>query len=1050
MSLQITHERLGWPERGQILDPSGPGPAVLAQIAKQKLQTAIRRINGCRQGKVGVLTENPTAKTSQSPIAIVVEFPRPISEEALKEVHRLAWNFARSPLLITIDPVTVRSWSCCEPPDPGTELISRVEIPDGRIDLEDTQSLAAHALSWASLVSGDFFRDESRASYFDRNNAADRLLLDNLKEVRKQLHDGHGAARPKLDYPTIHALLARLMFLQFLADRRDGDGNAALNPDFFVQRRRDKTLTGTYESFADVLQDKDDTYRMFRWLNTKFNGDLFPTAHEQEAEEKVVAAEHLRFLAEFIRGDTELRRGQRMLWKQYSFDVIPLELISSIYEEFIRNGDTEPGTGVVYTPPHIVDFILDGVLPWDGDEWELNVLDPACGSGIFLVKAYQRLVHRWKTANKGQRPSAALLRHILERCLFGVDTQDDAIRVASFSLYLAMCDEIDPKRYWTSVRFPKLRGQTISCHDFFDDGPALKDGDKRREFDLVVGNPPWGQEEKLSDAATTWVKTEAARWPSSDKRSWSASYVSIGPLFLPRAAELLAPEGRVALMQSSAVLLNDVGTARQFRERFFREHAVEEVVNLSPLRFILFKNAISPPCVITFGRPKAEAVPSEFVYLCPKPISTVEDEYRLVISPYDVHSVLPKEVSSAHNAMTTFLWGNRRDLALLNKLSKLPTLQSHKAAESVLTREGIIRGNRKAEQKAILDRRILESPSFPTGVALVLDPTSLPVNKDPNVHDRDSTNFDAFEAPQLLIKQSWVQSDLRFHAVRVDAESGNGVICTQAYVSVHTSPEEAGILNSACVVYNSNFTVYWLFMTNQRLASYIPEATVADLLQVPLPDLKLVDLKSLRSLDRTASDDLVQRALALDDFDWALISDFFTYTLPDFKMLPDSPGPKPTKRGERDDELRRYCDYFLRVLEAAFGEKHRFTATIFREDNHDRLAVRLVAIHLKPVGEERVRREAIASLALSERLMELERLLWASGKPGEEIGFQRVARVYSEYRHGRRSVPTLFLIKPDQGRYWTASAGMRDADDAFNEIMLWENKAPGARKTGAS
>ena len=66
---------------------------------------------------------------------------------------------------------------------------------------------------------------------------------------------------------------------------------------------------------------------------------------------------------------------------------------------------------------------------------------------------------------------------------------------------------------------------------------------------------------------TRWIERESQRWPEKDRRSWATSYVSIGPLFLPRAAEVVKPDGCVTLMQSSAVLLNDVGTARQFRVR---------------------------------------------------------------------------------------------------------------------------------------------------------------------------------------------------------------------------------------------------------------------------------------------------------------------------------------------------------------------------------------------------------------------------------------------------------------------------------------------------
>jgi hypothetical protein len=379
-----------------------------------------------------------------------VEFARPAPAEGLREAHRLAWNFARAPLLVTVDPVAIRSWSCCEPPSPEGQLFDGAEIPDAHLDIArqpTPSSTAAHALSWLSLVSGDFFRAPVRSQYFDRRKAADRLLLENLREVRRQLRTGDArSGRPSLDYNTIHDLLARVIFLQFLADRRDEAGRAALNPEFLEQRHSDGTLSRSYSGISAVLDSKPDTYRLFRWLSGKFNGDLFPNDAERKAEEKRVDPKHLRFLASFIRGDIALRHGQRLLWKHYSFDVIPLDFISSIYEEFVRSGDADIPAGVVYTPGHLVDFILDGVLPWDEADWKVTVLDPACGSGIFLVKAYQRLIHCWKTAHPGRRPSAGTLRNILQDYLFGIDTQEGAVRVASFSLYLAMCDEIDPKR----------------------------------------------------------------------------------------------------------------------------------------------------------------------------------------------------------------------------------------------------------------------------------------------------------------------------------------------------------------------------------------------------------------------------------------------------------------------------------------------------------------------------------------------------------------------------------------------------------------------------
>ena len=161
--------------------------------------------------------------------------------------------------------------------------------------------------------------------------------------------------------------------------------------------------------------------------------------------------------------------------------------------------------------------MLDSVLPWDSTDWDVKVLDPACGSGIFLVKAYQRLIHRWRKAHPNQEPRTAILKQLLNCNIFGVDTDRHAVRVASFSLYLAMCDEIDPRHYWKRVQFPRLRGERLIEADFFsEDKPGFRTNKDAEQYDLVVGNAPWGEKSETENSKqwgskhgwTTVVSTE--------------------------------------------------------------------------------------------------------------------------------------------------------------------------------------------------------------------------------------------------------------------------------------------------------------------------------------------------------------------------------------------------------------------------------------------------------------------------------------------------------------------------------------------------------------
>ncbi|NJM55952.1 MAG: N-6 DNA methylase [Verrucomicrobiae bacterium] len=333
--------------------------------------------------------------------------------------------------------------------------------------MSDAQSLEEHALQtlhWINLLSGAHFSSHPHA--FKPEGRLDSTLTQNLLHARDHLK-----GPLDLKEECCHDLLARLIFIQFLFHRKDSQGNPALHAGRLRTLAQEGVLKHVHTDLPGLLEDYDDSYRFFEWLNAHFNGDLFPgkgataTVRRQEwlDEKRQVRPEHLSYLARFISGREDLRHGQAFFWPQYAFDSIPLDLISSIYELFIGPAERDKA---YYTRGHLVDFMLDAMLPWEGKKSDLRILDPSCGSGIFLVKAFQRLVHRWKQAHNSD-PKPSELRDILERQIFGVDINPDAVRVASFSLYLALCDELDPRRYWSHEKlFPALRGKNLIAKDF--------------------------------------------------------------------------------------------------------------------------------------------------------------------------------------------------------------------------------------------------------------------------------------------------------------------------------------------------------------------------------------------------------------------------------------------------------------------------------------------------------------------------------------------------------------------------------------------------------
>jgi hypothetical protein len=1035
ISLETAHQDLGWPSPNNVFNPTGAGPRMYAALVRAKIGRALRQFADARDASIGILTSTPEKATTEAPLAIVVAFNRDVAEGTLRELQRLSWNFSHSPTLITFEPSLLRVWSCCEPPDPnrplGEYVVHEIDSPDLLENGDQAlQRQAAQALHWINLVSGAFFRE--RASRFERNGRADQMLLRNLRFIRDEL-ESIGLR----DDDVCHDLLARIVFVQFLFDRKDSDGKAALTPTTLARLHAEGMLKSKHENFAGVLSDYGDTYRLFDWLNGRFNGDLFPgkgdTAKKREsewaAEKRVVTKQHLSLLADFIRGDLDMPTGQSSLWPFYAFDVIPLEFISSIYETFVTKRAADEG--IFYTPPHLVDLILDRVLPWDSSTWDLRVLDPACGSGIFLVKAFQRLVHRWKIGNPNQQIRAETLRRLLENNLFGVDKDPHAVRVACFSLYLAMCDEIDPRHYWTQVVFPPMRGRRLIASDFFEeDVVGFQTKADAASYDLVIGNAPWG-ESVLTDRAKQWASPKRFDWPIANK--------DIGTLFLPKAAILLKAGGRVAMIQSaSSILFNRRGPAVTFRQKLFTVLRIEEVINLSALRFEVFsrktratKKSVSPACIVvlTSGKPRTD---ERIAYLSPKLVEHLVDEFSVVVEPNDRRWLTVREAATDVTVWAALMWGNHRDRALLARLQRYPSLQAAGPEYQVKTREGIIFGDRSVRRRELDGRKLFAGTKFPLQSLLHLDVDQLVEMREVKTHSKDSTDVEAFLLPQLIIKQGWQKAIARFQARIATSSDDAGALCTQSYISVHVPKGQEQLLEAACLTLNSKLATYYLLLSSGRFASYRPEPLVSELLSVPLPRPRRGLLKRISNAAQI--DERVFEAFDLNDAERVLVEDLFEYTLPDFKGAEKSPGRQRTTRANGptlEPHLKSYCEYFIRVLKAGFGEDKPIHATIFQEAGTS-LPYRLLAFALGGSAKSTVKVTRLHSPGL---LKEFERLnrSWKERHAGD-IYHERVARVYD----GTGSTPTIFIVKPDSVRYWTRSAGLLDADEVAFDLVRWQ------------
>ena len=177
------------------------------------------------------------------------------------------------------------------------------------------------------------------------SSSLNEQLLQNIESITKQLKNDY-------NIPFATRLILRLVFIRFLVDR-----GVDLDYDNFssdIQQSRNELLR--------IVQSKEKLYALFLHLKEKFNGNLFDL--DTEIEDIHLTPDVFNLLYRFLSGTERLNDGQLSLFAMYDFNIIPVELISNIYEIMLGK-DTQKKEKAFYTPNYLVDYILNQtVIPY--------------------------------------------------------------------------------------------------------------------------------------------------------------------------------------------------------------------------------------------------------------------------------------------------------------------------------------------------------------------------------------------------------------------------------------------------------------------------------------------------------------------------------------------------------------------------------------------------------------------------------------------------------------------------------------------------------------
>lgn len=666
-------------------------------------------------------------------------------ETALAEIHRQAWLNGSAPLLYIGGSTRVDILSCARDADfwkgNGLSYEPAVRLPLSAEQLSRTVAVSAeisdtleeqHRFSAWKLSDGTFWEDPRHASLARADKTAHRQLIDSVVDADKAI-EGH-------KNPVLRRLLLLTVLIKYLEDR-----DVFPSPGWFgIFRPKAR-------SFFDVLDQgtPEDVYRLLKTLEDRFNGDIFRL---DDVPGPQLTKTSLRHFATLV--DNYTLQKQRYLWEQRSFRHIPVEVLSHLYQRFAQREK-----GAIFTPPFVATLLLDYAMPYGTMTGRERVLDPTCGSGVFLVGAFRRLINYWRSTHGWKKPDVATLKAILKRSIFGVEVQAEALDLAAFSLALAVCDALKPEVIWNELRFDPLVSDSttlrnLTARDFFDFAD-----EQTERFDLCLGNPPFLS--KLSTAGAR-VNAKAARERGTLPDTQTAYLVA------EQGMKLLSDGGRMCLIQPAGLFYNE--NPRPFLRWLLLENAFEHVLDFTSVRG-LFHGADKQ--VIAFvARRETPGPQHRITHLTFRRTFSVEEQLAFELDHYDRHRVPQQQAITTPYIWKVNLLGGGRLVQLAMRLKGMGTFGEF-IAQKVAQKdweygEGFIAAESGKRDPAPW---LTGKPLLPSTALTESGINEKRIGKVTATHFRSAYSKERYSAPLMLIRENlglqcafWEKGFLAFKA----------------------------------------------------------------------------------------------------------------------------------------------------------------------------------------------------------------------------------------------------------------------------------------------
>ncbi len=515
------------------------------------------------------------------------------------------------------------------------ELLERNKVLND--SKERKSGLWSRYLSPQKVKANRISPDKAFLAEMDNEKDGWRVLL--AKDMKKHNLSADG----ELITAAVQLLIDRLVFIKALSDRE-------VDKDYLGELARVVEENGLSEDDTSWFKACKN---IFDELNNFYNGSIF--APRPELENVSVSNKVVQSVITDLQPENS----------PYNFAVLPVEILGTIYERFLgrvvrttdkrvtieEKPEVRKAGGVYYTPQYIVDYIVENTLgsllnecKSPADVSKLKILDPACGSGSFLLGAYSKLIqwHKDYFARAGKekrdresfykdesgqiRLTAKLKRDILKNNLFGVDIDPQAVEVTRFSLSLKALEDLregeltEERSLFHQTVLPDLsanikNGNSLIGTDYFA-GKMFSDTEEMKRvnafdwesefkeimgnggFDVVIGNPPYVQASLIMEYKEYFKNTFATYSGNSDL------YV----FFVEKSFKLLHKSGQYGMIVSNKWLKADYGS--NLRRHLAKTIDINQLIDFGELP--VFQGIGTFPCIVIGNLKTKEGIETKY------------------------------------------------------------------------------------------------------------------------------------------------------------------------------------------------------------------------------------------------------------------------------------------------------------------------------------------------------------------------------------------------------------------------------------------------------